>query len=197
MVQTRGSDSDVVLFADRPDASVGHDHDEAFDVFFRDRYRSLVKSVMYAGASMEDAEDAVSAAMVEAYVRWYLLENPAGWVRTAAIHQYVNNTERDRRRPLLEAQAARSAAVNALQPDSGEPDECDRVTAVLRQLPTTQREVMALTIDGFEPAKIAEILQTSPANVRSNLRHARDRLRRGVKDFLDEQTSRREREGGV
>lgn len=198
MVRSQEPGRSLTPSAHRRKSAAGHDHDQAFNAFFRDRYRPVVKAVMYAGASLHDAEDATSNAMIEAYLRWSLLENPAAWVRMVAIHDYVNNAQRDRRRPLLEAEAARMAFVDSVLPEPrAEPDEREQVIAVLRELPPAQRKVMALAMDGFERTKIAEMLQMPLANVRSNLRHARERLRRDLKDFNDEQTSRREREGGV
>jgi RNA polymerase sigma-70 factor (ECF subfamily) len=170
---------------------------ELFEAFFRDTYSAIVKAVMYAGASLSDAEDATSNAMVEAFLRWSLLENPDAWVRTAAVHNYINNAQRERRRPLLEAKAVRLAMMDATPSLYGEEfDERARVTAALRTLPATQRKVMALAMDGLDSAAIAEFLRTTPANVRSNLRHARASLRRDLKDFDDRRTSHRERSGG-
>jgi RNA polymerase sigma-70 factor (ECF subfamily) len=198
MVRTQQPGGDTPPFADQRDPPTGAEHHEVFNAFFRDRYRAVVKAVMYAGATLHDAEDATSYAMTEAYLRWPLLENPAAWVRMVAVHDYVNSAQRSRRRPLLETEAARMAFVDNILPEPrAEPDERHEVIAMLRELPTAQRKVMALAIDGFEPAKIAEMLQMPAATVRSNLRHARDRLRREINDVNDKQSSRREREGGV
>jgi RNA polymerase sigma-70 factor (ECF subfamily) len=152
---------------------------------------------MYAGASIDDAEDATANAMIEAYQRWSLLENPTAWVRTAAIHDYVNRAQRDRRRPRLEMEAVRRAFVDSVAPEPRpERDERDQVLAILRSLPPAQRKVMALAMDGLEQTKIAELLQVQPATVRSNLRHARERLQRHLNDVDDEHTRRRGEEGG-
>lgn len=163
---------------------VGREYDEVFNVFFRERYRPVVKAVMYAGASLEDAEDAASNAMIELYIRWPLVENKAAWTRTVAIHDYVTKLQRDRRRPYLEAAAVRREGLELISVQRDEmPDERDRVLTALRDLPRAQRKVMALALDGLEPSKIAEMLQMPPTNVRSNLRHARERLRQGLKDY--------------
>jgi len=44
-------------------------------------------------------------------------------------------------------------------------------------LPELQRTAMALTFDGHTPTEIAQLLHQNAATVRSNLRHARMRLR--------------------
>jgi RNA polymerase sigma-70 factor (ECF subfamily) len=152
---------------------------DSFDMFFRREFRVIVKAVMYAGANLDDAEDAVSTAMIEAYLAWPLLTNPAAWVRTAALHNFINSAQRNRRRPLLEAQVGRRDRVDTTPAaPAEEPDERDHVLAALRELPPTQRKVMALVLDGHAPAQIADMLGVNPASVRSNLRHARQGLRR-------------------
>jgi RNA polymerase sigma-70 factor (ECF subfamily) len=47
---------------------------------------------------------------------------------------------------------------------------------MLHALPVAQREVIALTMDGYGAVEIAEITGQKPATVRSNLRHARRNL---------------------
>jgi RNA polymerase sigma factor (sigma-70 family) len=47
------------------------------------------------------------------------------------------------------------------------------VTQVLQALPPRQRQVLALTIDGWTPAEIADLLGIDSAAVRSNLMKAR------------------------
>jgi DNA-directed RNA polymerase specialized sigma24 family protein len=58
-----------------------------------------------------------------------------------------------------------------------EPDERGRVIAALRRLPPAQLTAMALTFDGYTPTEIAQTLHQDASTVRSNLRHARKRLR--------------------
>ena len=42
----------------------------AFGEFFRDAYQPLVRDVIFAGGDPHEAEDAVSAAMLEVLQRW-------------------------------------------------------------------------------------------------------------------------------
>jgi DNA-directed RNA polymerase specialized sigma24 family protein len=46
----------------------------------------------------------------------------------------------------------------------------------MKSLPPAQRLALALQMDGFEAAEIAEITGQNPNTVRSNLRHARQKL---------------------
>lgn len=162
-------------------AMTRRDYDDDFDDFFRKEYRRVVKFMMYVEAPVEiqDAEDAVSQAMAQAYARWPLLTHPASWVRKAAQRHYIKNAQADRKRDRTETEAAHLDGLDRVPAECREePDERSRVIAALRCLPPAQREVMALTFDGYTPAEIAKLLHQQPDNVRSNLRHARDRLRR-------------------
>lgn len=154
-----------------------HGYDDEFNSFFRKEYSRVVKIVMYAGATFEEAEDAVSPAMAQAYTRWPLLTQPDAWVRTVALHNYLKEVTRDRRRGHLETRAAHQDCLDRVAVQAHEePDERNRVTAVLRRLPPAQLMAMALTFDGYTPTEIAQMLQQDASTVRSNLRHARKRM---------------------
>jgi DNA-binding CsgD family transcriptional regulator len=57
------------------------------------------------------------------------------------------------------------------------PFEVRFVLRLLAGLPPRQREVMAWTIDGYDPEEIAQLTGKNPATVRSHLRHARTSLK--------------------
>jgi RNA polymerase sigma-70 factor (ECF subfamily) len=181
MVGKRGSKEQRPSAEDTPGHGADRERDGSFDEFFRREYRAIVKAVMYAGAGLEDAEDSASTAMIEAYLSWSLLVNPVAWVRTAAIHNFVHNVRRERKRPALETRATRLD--RALSPPTADEGDDGLVVTALRGLPPAQRTVMALVLDGYEPVEIAELLGTIPDTVRSNLRHAKHRLRCDLRDF--------------
>lgn len=56
---------------------------------------------------------------------------------------------------------------------------------LLATLPDTQRTVLAWSLDGFAPAAIGTALGMPASTVRSNLRHARERLNRRVSSWPD------------
>lgn len=146
--------------------------DNGFESFFRNEYLPVVRFVRRAGATTAEAEDAASTAMVAAYRSWAALNNPRAWVRTSALRLYIRQLERNR---VDVARAIRALAAPRYEHDR-DPGEHSRVVAILRALPPAQLEVMALIFDGYTPAEIAELLDKSPATVRSNLRQARRRL---------------------
>lgn len=57
-------------------------------------------------------------------------------------------------------------------------EERDELRGVLEALPQRQREVLYLNLEGFTAEETARILLISRESVRSNLRHARERLAR-------------------
>jgi RNA polymerase sigma factor (sigma-70 family) len=155
-----------------------HEYDDEFDGFFRKEYSRVVKVVMYAGATFEEAEDAVSPAMARAYARWPLLTQPDAWVRIVALRNYLKEVMGDRRRGRLETEAGRRDCLDRLPVKTHEePDERSWVITVLRRLPPAQLTAMALTFDGYTATEIAQMLDLDASTVRSNLRHARKRLR--------------------
>jgi RNA polymerase sigma-70 factor (ECF subfamily) len=158
--------------------SQGQGYDDEFDGFFRKEYSRVVKVVMYAGATFEEAEDAVSPAMARAYVRWPLLTQPDAWVRIVALRNYLKEVMGDRRRGRLETEAGHRDCLDRLPVKTHEePDERSWVITVLRRLPPAQLTAMALTFDGYTATEIAQMLDLDASTVRSNLRHARKRLR--------------------
>lgn len=157
---------------------LGREFEDDFNGLFRKEYSRVVKVVMYAGATFEEAEDAVSAAMARAYACWPVLHYPAAWVRKVALHLYFKKVGKDRIRGHAETAASRLECLDRVSTGAHEePDERSRVIAVLRCLSPAQRTAMALTFDGYTPTEIAKLLHQNAATVRSNLRHARMRLR--------------------
>jgi DNA-directed RNA polymerase specialized sigma24 family protein len=67
---------------------------EGFCDFFRTSYRPLVRDVIFAGGHQDEAEDAVSAAMIEVLERWDTIEYPQAYARRAAINYAIKNRQR-------------------------------------------------------------------------------------------------------
>jgi RNA polymerase sigma factor (sigma-70 family) len=148
-----------------------------FVAFFRAEYRTLMWVVMSVGASPEEADEAAASAMEEVLRRWNQISAPLGYAKRAALSNFYKDTQRglDRIRERLKqgAEARRDG-----EDDAGLNVWEDRqwVTQLLGSLPPAQREVLALVVDGFEPAEIARLLGKTAAAVRQNLHAARARL---------------------
>jgi RNA polymerase sigma-70 factor (ECF subfamily) len=146
-----------------------------FEGFFRAEYRGLVVYVRSLGARHADAEDAASEAMLQAHRRWRSLRQPRNWTRKAAYHAYLQQKEKsDRLRRYCQLLAGKGHLGDAVV--SGVEGE-ELVRQALGRLPSTQAAVVALTLDGYRPEEIAEILGKSSEAVRSSLREARRKLR--------------------
>ena len=149
----------------------------AFEEFYRDSYRSLLRDVIFAGGSPHEAEDALSAAMIEVLQRWNVIENPRAYARRAAISNLIKNKQRGLSRirgRLIERGDVRSHGEGDVGLTAWEEQEW--VTQLLKSLPPAQREVLACMVDEFTRQEIAQLLGKTDAAVRQNLRSARVRL---------------------
>lgn len=142
-----------------------------FASFYRDHIRRLAAYLIYQGASAALAADIAQDAMITAYQRWPEITSPRSYTWTVAYRAYIRHALSDREQ--LASEVPEPAAV---LPRPGETEtwlQQQHVIHVLRALPPRQRQVLALTVDGWTPAEIAELLGLAPAAVRSNLKKAR------------------------
>jgi RNA polymerase sigma-70 factor (ECF subfamily) len=147
------------------------DEIEPFARFYRDHYLRLVLFLMHSGASLQEAEDAAQETMAGAFETWSGLRDPAAWVRVVAYRKHVASSVRTRRSLASWVRAGAPHEETELFTDQER-----LVINVLRQLPPSQREVMAWFYDGYRPVEIAAKVGKPATTVRSDLRHRR-RLR--------------------
>jgi RNA polymerase sigma factor (sigma-70 family) len=166
----------------------------AFGEFFRNAYQPLVRDVIFAGATPEEAEDAVAAAMVEVLKRWDEIGHPRAYARQAAINKMYQSRQRGLGR-LRERLIERGdvLAEGGLDPGLLVWEQQEWVTLLLKSLPQAQREVLACMVDMFTPPEIAGLLGKTEAAVRQNLCAARKKLTRR----LGEAGRRDRREGAT
>ena len=143
-----------------------------FEDFYRAEFKPLIWFAARIGAADAEAEDVAQEAMKATWTKWSEVGNPRAYARTAALRVLYRAHGRTKRE--------QDAALRAAEPDRAEggPFEADarRVVRMLQALPIAQRQVIALVMDGYPPAEIAEITGQKPATVRSHLRHARKHL---------------------
>jgi DNA-directed RNA polymerase specialized sigma24 family protein len=152
------------------DSSQAADND-AFADFYRSNFASVRCFLMRTGAARDEAEDATQSAMLTLLRRWPDVSQRRAWVRVVARNNWLR-TKRDER------------FVVCLEPPTWEgPEEgpawglVGETISAMRHLPQAQREIIALVADGYAPAEIADMTGKSSSVVRSNLAHARRRLR--------------------
>jgi RNA polymerase sigma factor (sigma-70 family) len=154
---------------------------EELEAFFTVQFPILARILVLGGASKEEAEDAAQKAMIELYERLQpgkkAIENPAAWVRRAAISHFVRERERDRER-LPRAIKGGHLAPQAYADDELTAWEEEQLVArFLEKLTPTQHAVLALMIEGMTTPEIAEALGKKQANIRQQLKNARDQLK--------------------
>ncbi|MFC4068833.1 RNA polymerase sigma factor [Actinoplanes subglobosus] len=150
-----------------------------FDAYYLADFRSLTWFAIRIGASsVDEAEDLVQDVMRTVLNQWAQIEAPHAYARAAVRREICRVRTRTTRRHDAEVRAA----AQTLQQRSPFDEDTTTVLAMLRTLPPAQRAVLALTTDGYEPGEIAEITGQNTATVRSNLRHARQNLKRLMAD---------------
>ena len=162
-------------------AAAGDTDRRAIEDFFRTNYQGLLRSVRYAGASQDEAEDAVGAAVRDLLVRWAEVASPLAWCRRAALHSFVKARKRERERRIREASP--KAAPHPHDQQDGRLslwEDQQWVLQLLGELTPAQQEVVALLFDDFSQKEISELLGKTPATVRQNLAAARSNLRSKV-----------------
>ena len=164
-----------------------------FEEFFRDAYKPLVRDVIFAGWDPDEAEDAVSAAMIEVLQRWDSVHNPRAYVRRAAISNAIKDRERGLKR-IRERLIQRGDVPpeHDLDPGLMVWEQQEWVRLLLQSLPPAQQEVLACMVDMFTQQEIAQLLGKTKAAVRQNLYAARKRLTRYLAEIDDARHDTRE-----
>jgi RNA polymerase sigma factor (sigma-70 family) len=149
----------------------GRGGEQEFTRFYRENLDRLVAYLIYQGASAHLAADLAQEAMITAYRRWHEIMSPRAYVWKVAYKAFISHVLHATEEPLAEVPEP-----PAVLPHPEEAEawlQKQQVIAVLRALPSRQRQVLALTIDGWTPAEIAELLGIDPSAVRSSLMKAR------------------------
>ncbi len=153
-----------------------------FDAFFTDDFPRLTGFLITLGYGSGLAQECAAEAMIKAHEKWLELDNPRAWIRKVASNYALRQSMRD-------IDGVRRAVEGGWLQPATSPDPTRIVEVrmqreeLLKSLPDRQREVMAWTLDGFDPTEIADALGLPPDTVRSNLRHARDKLKKQYKQL--------------
>ncbi|MEV0828006.1 RNA polymerase sigma factor [Nonomuraea rubra] len=170
--EAQGDDAQDDEDAGRPTAEADI---ACFASFYRDQYRMVVTMLMLVcGASVEESEDAAQSAFASLYNHWMNVAYPKKYVRTSAIRAFIKGRQ----------QAGRTVLLGDAPQDRGEADdELDGVTGwawvewVIKDLPLGQQRVMRAVTEGLSYDQISSVLGITTTNVRSHLRHVRNRLK--------------------
>lgn len=164
------------------------DDDSGYEDFFASEYALVVSFLRKAGFDHQVADDSTQEAMVSAYRDWARITNPRGWIRTAAHRVAV------RKAALLRDELPQLVALGYV-PTADDGTERyrhfelhDELLRALASLPDRQRLVMVWHLDGFLVEEIARATGMKVSTVRSNLRHAREKLRKNLTTSHGEKT---------
>jgi len=166
---------------------------------FAEFYRTNIRRAVMMAASVsayEDPHDIAQEAMERIFRRWHTIEPTTrlGYLRTVVRNLAIDAQRRARR--------MRDELTIDLGHDLPGPDytlasvlsniDYAELRRVLDLLPFRQRAVITAHMDGMSDSEIAWALEIPPATARSNLRHARRRLR----DSVGAREARRSRSAG-
>ena len=140
----------------------GHDEEE-FVRFVEAASPRLLKAAWFLCGDPHRAEDLVQAALEKVYLRWSRLrdDEPLAYARRCLFTQQADEGRRARREVLTDELPDRAAP-------GGEPGPVDEVVALLRTLPTRERQVVVMRhYADLSEAEVAEVLGVSVGTVKS------------------------------
>lgn len=155
-----------------PSYGLSPEEEEAFSRFYRGYLPRLTAYLVYQGAPVDRAGEFVQDTMGKAYRKWHEIEVPESWAYKVAYRTFLRYATR-----VEEESAGDVPEPTTLlrRPEATESWLQDQeIVQVLRGLPARQRQVLALTLDGWGPAEIAKLIGIEGAAVRSNLFKARN-----------------------
>ncbi len=149
-----------------------------FDEFYRSSDKKIMRFVMRLGGTLQEAEDAMQEAMTAVYGAWDRMTHPGAYARVVAERRYLASAARYRREQEKLGLADWAIPVPARDPDAVIfAEEARQVLTAIRSLPYEQRRILAWSLDGYSTKEIAAALEKPEATIRSNLRHARDKVK--------------------
>ena len=172
--------------------------DECFRIVL-ERFGPTIEKVVWSFADTDDDRDElyqeVCIRILEQRARYSEQGAMAQWIATVARRTALNwRKSMSAREAAKERYAALVVPIEAAGHITADPSRLlnyrnflARVTRILDALPKSQATAFKLVqVQGYSPREAAEILTVSTATVRSNLRHARKRLREELAEVKDE-----------
>jgi RNA polymerase sigma-70 factor (ECF subfamily) len=151
----------------------------AFESFFRDHYRAVVRLAQGVVGDSQRAQDVAQDVFLAAYRRFpgdY--ERAAGWVRVAAVHTALNllrgERRRDNRQRLTQVVSSLPSAEDVVIERETRAD----VRRVLARLPRRSAAVLVMRHGGMSYVEIADALGVKAGHVGTLLRRAESALRK-------------------
>ena len=162
--------------SERPDDGSGM---AAFESFFRNHYRGVVRLAQSVVGDSQGAQDVAQEVFLAAYRRFpgdY--EQAAGWVRVAAVHTALNLLRGERRRDKRQLLVQVVTSLPSVEETVIERERRADVRRVLRRLPRRSAAVLVMRHGGMSYVEIAEALGVRVGHVGTLIRRAESALRK-------------------
>ncbi len=161
---------------ERPDEGSGI---EAFEVFFRNHYRSVVRLAQTVVGDSQGAQDVAQEVFIAAFRRFRGdYEQAAGWVRVAAVHTALNLLRGERRRDRRQHLVQVVGSPPSIEESVIERERRAEVREILRRLPRRSAAVLVMRHGGMSYLEIADALGVKVGSVGTLLRRAESALRK-------------------
>lgn len=147
------------------------DGEQGFACFYHEQFGRLAAYLAYQGAPAHLAAELAQDAMITAYRRWDAITSPRAYVYTVAYRAFIRHALDKAELPVAEVPEPSAVLPHPEEAEAWLQEQ--QVIEVLRALPPRQGQVLALTLDGWPPAEIADLLGMDPSAVRSSLMKAR------------------------
>jgi RNA polymerase sigma-70 factor (sigma-E family) len=162
----------------RPDAPPTSDAEGSFTAFAAACYPRMVRLGCLLLAGDPEGEDLVQIALVRLAAHWHRIDEPEAYVRQVLVNLAADHGRHRRRRPWLLMPPEDLPDSRNWDSGAGSVDEMSSFTALLRRLPTRQRQVLVLRYwHDLSEAEIARLLGCSVGAVKSHAHRALHRLR--------------------
>jgi RNA polymerase sigma-70 factor (ECF subfamily) len=162
--------------SEQPEAGRGM---AAFESFFRNHYRAVVRLAQNVVGEPQGAQDVAQEVFLAAYRRFpgdY--EQAAGWVRVAAVHTALNVLRGDRRRTRRHLLVEVVDSLPSAEETAIERERRAELRRVLSRLPRRSAAILVMRHGGMSYLEIAEALGVKVGQVGTLLRRAESALRK-------------------
>ncbi|MCI3278942.1 RNA polymerase sigma factor [Streptomyces cylindrosporus] len=153
--------------------------DDEFSGFYRTYFTRLTTYLLYQGAPVHLAAELAQETMIKAYRRWAEIRFHRSWAYKVAYQAYIRHAVRVEEEPVGEVPEPTTVLSRLGEAEAWVQER--EIVRLLSALPARQRQVLGLTLDGWTPADIGELLGVDGATVRANLLKAR----RAAARYLD------------
>jgi RNA polymerase sigma factor (sigma-70 family) len=150
--------------------------EQRFLALMRDHQRIVLRLVGLYASDAEERKDMEQEVLLQA---WKGFDSFRGESKFSTwLHRVALNTilTQKRRPKVVERHDALERIVHAAHDPGPARDDADRLRQALRQLPQTDRALIALHLDGFDNGEVATIMGISANNVGVKLHRIKTRL---------------------